>query len=252
MPRYKLVIAYDGTPFAGWQRQSNAPSVQQTIEEAMERFCGEAVRLHCAGRTDAGVHASHQVAHVVIDKGWRTDVVRDATNAHLKPLPVAVLSAEIVPETFDARVSARKRHYRYRILDRRPPPALEQNRVWHVPVRLDPASMDRAAQSLTGHHDFTTFRAAECQANGPVRTLDRLDVVREGDEIAVYANARSFLHHQVRSMVGSLVMVGNGRWPEQRIADILSAKDRQLCGALAPSCGLYLCGVDYVEVDEPK
>jgi tRNA pseudouridine38-40 synthase len=247
MPRYKLVIAYDGTGFAGWQRQINAPSVQQTIEEAMERFCGQAVRLHCAGRTDAGVHASHQVAHVTIDKDWRTDVVRDATNAHLKPLPVAVLSAEIVQDTFDARISARKRHYRYRILDRRPPPALEQNRVWHVPVRLDVAAMDRAAQSLTGHHDFTTFRAAECQANGPVRTLDRLDVVREGDEIAVYANARSFLHHQVRSMVGSLVMVGNGRWPEQRIGEILAAKDRQLCGALAPSAGLYLCGVDYVD-----
>lgn len=252
MPRYKLVIAYDGTPFAGWQRQINAPSVQQTIEEAMARFCGQDVRLHCAGRTDAGVHATHQVAHVTIDKDWRMDVVRDATNAHLKPLPVAVLSAEIVPDTFDARISARKRHYHYRILDRRPPPTLEQNRVWHVPVRLDAAAMDRAAQSLVGHHDFTTFRAAECQANGPVRTLDRLDVVREGDEIAVYANARSFLHHQVRSMVGSLVMVGNGRWPEQRIGKILAARERQLCGALAPSCGLYLCGVDYVGDETAK
>lgn len=247
MPRYKLVIEYDGTDFAGWQRQANARSVQQTLEEAIERFCGQAVRLHCAGRTDAGVHATHQVAHVVLERDWRTDVIRDATNAHLKPIPVAVLSAEAVPDSFDARVSARRRYYRYRILDRRPPPTLERNRVWHVPVRLDVAAMDRAARALTGHHDFTTFRAAECQANGPVRTLDRLDVVREGDEAVVYAHARSFLHHQVRSMVGSLMMVGAGRWPEQRIADILTARDRQQCGALAPSCGLYLCGVDYGE-----
>lgn len=246
MPRYKLVIAYDGTPFAGWQRQANAPSVQQEIEDAMAKFCGQEVRLHCAGRTDSGVHATHQVAHVVIDRDLRTDVVRDATNAHLKPVPVAVLSAEVVPDSFDARISARRRYYRYRILDRRPPPTLEQNRVWHVPVKLDVAAMDRAAQALVGHHDFTTFRAAECQANGPVRTLDRLDVVREGDEVVAYAHARSFLHHQVRSMVGSLVMVGNGRWPEARIGEILAARDRQLCGALAPSAGLYLCGVDYV------
>ncbi|MGL4975827.1 MAG: tRNA pseudouridine(38-40) synthase TruA [Bosea sp. (in: a-proteobacteria)] len=245
MPRYKLIIEYDGTPYCGWQRQTNAPSVQQSIENAMARFCGHDVRLHCAGRTDTGVHATHQVAHVVLEKSWRTDVVRDATNAHLKPKPIAILSAQEVPDSFDARISATRRHYRYRILDRRPPPALEVARVWHVPVKLDAAAMDRAAQALIGHHDFTTFRAAECQANSPLRTLDRLDVRREGDEVVVYANARSFLHHQVRSIVGSLAMVGKGHWPEAQMGKVLAARDRSQCAALAPSEGLYLVGVDY-------
>lgn len=245
MPRYKLVIEYDGTPFSGWQRQANANSVQQSVEEAVEAFCGHPVRLHCAGRTDAGVHATHQVAHVDLARDWRTDVVRDASNARLKRLPVAVLSAEAVPESFDARISATRRHYVYRILDRRAQPALDVDRVWHVPVRLDHEAMDRAAKALLGHHDFTTFRAAECQANGPMRTLDRLDVRREGQEVVVYAHARSFLHHQVRSMVGCLKMVGMKRWHERRVGEVLAARDRSQCAALAPSCGLYLAGVDY-------
>lgn len=245
MVRYKLVIEYDGTPFSGWQRQINAPSVQQAVEESIEAFCGHPVRLHCAGRTDAGVHATHQVAHVDLEKEWRIDVVRDAGNARLKRLPVAILSAEQVGEEFDARVSAKSRSYVYRILDRRAQPALDRDRLWHVPFRLDHDAMDRAAKALLGHHDFTTFRAAECQANSPLRTLDRLDVRREGQEIVVYAQARSFLHHQVRSMVGSLKMVGAGRWPERRIGEILAARDRTRCAALAPPTGLYLCGVAY-------
>lgn len=245
MPRYKLVIEYDGTLFSGWQRQINGPSVQQSVEESVEAFCGHPVRLHCAGRTDAGVHATHQVAHVDLDREWREDVVRDATNARLKQLPVAVLSAQRVPDDFDARISARRRYYFYRILDRRAQPALDRNRLWHVPVRLDHEAMDRSAKALLGHHDFTTFRAAECQANSPMRTLDRCDVVREGDEIVVYVNARSFLHHQVRSIVGCLKMVGMGRWPERKIGQVLAARDRSQCAALAPSAGLYLAGVDY-------
>lgn len=250
MPRYKLVIEYDGTPFSGWQRQLNGPSVQQSIEESIEGFCGHAVRLHCAGRTDAGVHATHQVAHVDLEREWRTDVVRDATNARLKSVPVAVLSAQLVPDDFDARISARRRYYFYRILDRRAQPALDRNRMWHVPVRLDHEAMDRAAKALLGHHDFTTFRAAECQANSPMRTLDRCDVVREGSEIVVYVNARSFLHHQVRSIVGCLKMVGAARWPENKLGKVLAARDRSQCAALAPSMGLYLAGVDYVGEDE--
>ena len=245
MARYKLVIEYDGTPFSGWQRQINGPSVQQSVEEAVAAFCGHAVRLHCAGRTDAGVHATHQVAHVELDKEWRTDVVRDATNARLKALPVAVLTAEAVPADFDARISARKRHYIYRILDRRSPPALDRDRLWHVPFKLDHEAMDRAAKAFIGHHDFTTFRAAECQANSPIRTLDRFDCRREGNEIVAYVSARSFLHHQVRSMVGCLKMVGAGRWPENKVAKVLAARDRTQCAALAPPHGLYLAGVEY-------
>lgn len=250
MPRYKLVIEYDGTPFSGWQRQLNGPSVQQALEDSIEGFCGHPVRLHCAGRTDAGVHATHQVAHVDLDREWRSDVVRDAANARIKHLPVAVLSAQPVPDDFDARISARRRYYIYRILDRRSPPALDRDRVWHVPVALDYEAMDRAAKALLGHHDFTTFRAAECQANSPLRTLDRLDARREGDEIVVYAHARSFLHHQVRSIVGSLKMIGAGRWPERKLGQILAARDRSQCAALAPPCGLYLAGVDYDDAGE--
>lgn len=245
MPRYKLVIEYDGTPFSGWQRQLNGPSVQQSVEDSIEGFCGHPVRLHCAGRTDAGVHATHQVAHVDLEKDWRTDVVRDATNARLKRVPVAVVSAQVVSDDFDARISAKRRHYIYRIIDRRAQPALDLNRLWHVPVRLDHEAMDRAAKALLGHHDFTAFRAAECQANSPMRTLDRFDVRREGEEIVAYVHARSFLHHQVRSMVGCLKMVGAGRWPEVKVGKVLASRDRSQCAALAPPCGLYLAGVDY-------
>jgi len=245
MPRYKLVVEYDGTPFVGWQRQSNGRSVQQAIEEAVAGFAGHAVRIQTAGRTDAGVHATHQVAHVDLAKEWPTDTVRDATNAHLKPEPVSILHAEIVPDTFNARMSARRRHYLYRILNRRAPAAVDLNRVWHVPWPLDADAMHAAAQTLVGRHDFTTFRAAECQADSPVRTLDRLDVAHDGEEIRIAASARSFLHHQVRSMVGTLMLVGAGRWSAAEVREALEAKDRKRCGPTAPPCGLYLVGVDY-------
>jgi tRNA pseudouridine38-40 synthase len=245
MPRYKLVVEYDGTPFVGWQRQINGRSVQQAIEEAVAGFAGHAVRIQTAGRTDAGVHATHQVAHMDLAKEWPTDTVRDATNAHLKPEPVSILGAEIVRDTFDARRSARRRHYLYRILNRRAPAALALDRVWHVPGPLDADAMHAAAQTLVGRHDFTTFRASECQADSPVRTLDRLDVARDGEEIRVAASARSFLHHQVRSMVGTLMLVGAGRWSAAEVREALEAKDRKRCGPTAPPCGLYLVGVDY-------
>jgi tRNA pseudouridine38-40 synthase len=245
MPRYKLTLEYDGRPFVGWQRQENGRSVQQTVEEAVGKFAGEQVALRAAGRTDAGVHAFGQVAHLDLARNWPADTVRDALNAHLRPEPVVVLSAEIAPPDFDARFSAVRRHYLYRILNRRAPPALDIGRVWAVPQTLDAEAMHRAAQALIGKHDFTTFRAAECQAESPLRTLDRLDVTRAGEEIAVRAAARSFLHSQVRSMVGSLAKVGEGKWSESRIGEILAARDRAACGPLAPPEGLYLLAVDY-------
>jgi tRNA pseudouridine38-40 synthase len=245
MARYKLTIEYDGTVFAGWQRQLNGRSVQQAVEEAIERFAGEAVRIQCAGRTDAGVHATGQVAHVDLAREWRTDTVRDAANAHLRPEPVSILSAESVAGSFDARRSATKRRYLYRILNRRPPPALDVNRVWHVPWALDPAVMQAAARTLVGRHDFTTFRAAECQAKSPLRTLDTLEVERIGDEIRIATAARSFLHHQVRSMAGTLMLAGAGRWSVADVRAALEARDRARCGPTAPASGLYLVGVDY-------
>jgi tRNA pseudouridine38-40 synthase len=245
MPRYRLVIEYDGTPFTGWQVQANGLSVQQVVEEAIARFSGERVRIHCAGRTDSGVHATHQVVHVDLTKDWPTETVRNATNAHMKDLPVAVLTAAHVPEGFHARTSAIKRHYVYRILNRRAPAALALNRVWHVPWPLDADMMHAAAQLLLGRHDFTTFRASECQANSPIRTLDRLDVERDGEDIRIYASARSFLHHQVRSIVGTLERVGSGRWQVDHVREALEARDRTRCGPMAPSAGLYLIGVDY-------
>jgi tRNA pseudouridine38-40 synthase len=245
MPRYRLTLEYDGRPFVGWQRQENGRSVQQALEEAVEKFAGERVGIRAAGRTDAGVHALGQVAHVDLARDWPVDTVRDALNAHLRPEPIAVLDAAIAPPDFDARFSAVKRHYIYRILNRRAPPALDAGRVWAIPHPLDAEAMHRAAQALVGRHDFTTFRAAECQADSPLRTLDRLDVARAGAELTIRASARSFLHSQVRSMVGSLVKVGEGKWPEARIAGILAARDRAACGPLAPPEGLYLLAVDY-------
>ncbi len=245
MPRYKLTIEYDGTPFVGWQVQNNGVSVQGVITEAIAAFTGERVALHGAGRTDAGVHALGQVAHVDLAKDWDVDNVRDAINFHLRPQPVAVLAAERVPETFEARFSATKRHYLYRIVNRRADLALELNRAWRVPRPLDSAAMHTAAQRLVGRHDFTTFRATECQAKSPVKTLDRLDVAREGDEIRFTTAARSFLHHQVRSMVGSLVHVGEGKWSADDLAAVLAACDRTACGQVAPPHGLYLVRVEY-------
>ena len=245
MPRYKLVIEYDGGPFAGWQRQENGRSVQQAVEEAIGRFAGHPVRVHCAGRTDAGVHAIGQVAHVNLERLWHSDRVRDAANAHLRPEPVAVVAAQEVGDDFHARFSAVGRHYLYRILNRRAPPALDGGRVWHVPWILDAGLMADAASTLLGGHDFTTFRAAECQADSPLRTLDRLDVARDGDEIRIQASARSFLHHQVRSMVGTLGLAGSGRWSAAHVRAALDARDRARCGPTAPAAGLYLVGVDY-------
>jgi len=245
MPRYRLLIEYDGTPFVGWQQQENGLSVQAVLTAALTALAGQRVAVQGAGRTDAGVHALGQVAHVDLAKDWATDTVRDAVNAHLRPHPVAVLAAERVPDDFDARFSARGRHYLYRIANRRPDLAIDRGRAWRVPRPLDEAAMHAAAQRLLGRHDFTTFRAAECQAQSPVKTLDRLDVWRVGDEIRIGASARSFLHHQVRSMTGSLVWVGEGRWSGEDLAAALAARDRAACGLVAPPEGLYLMSVDY-------
>ncbi len=249
MPRYKLTIEYDGGPFVGWQRQANGRSVQQAIEEAVAAFSQEQIVVKGAGRTDAGVHGLGQVAHIDLTRAWDTDTVRDATNAHLRPDPISILSAEEVAADFDARFSAVKRHYLYRISDRRAPPALDRGRLWNVPTPLDAAAMHLAAQALTGRHDFTTFRSSECQAKSPVRTLDRLDVSREGNEIAIRASARSFLHNQVRSMVGALKKVGEGKWPVAEVGTALAACDRTRSGPVAPPHGLYLVAVDYETAD---
>ena len=245
MPRYKLTIEYDGAPFAGWQIQADRQTVQGVLVEAFAAFSGEEVQLQGAGRTDAGVHARAQVAHADLAKDWDPDTVRDALNAHLRPHPVAVLLAEKVRADFNARTSAVKRHYLYRILNRRADLALDLGRAWRVPRLLDAQAMHAAAQCLVGKHDFTTFRSSECQAKSPVKTLDRLDVARDGDEIAVQASARSFLHNQVRSMVGSLVAVGEGKWSADDLARALAARDRAACGPVAPPEGLYLMRVDY-------
>jgi tRNA pseudouridine38-40 synthase len=245
VPRYKLIIEYDGTPFVGWQIQGAGATVQGVLAAAFAAFCGHTVKIAGAGRTDAGVHALGQVAHVDLAKEWRVDKVRDAVNAHLRPHPVAVLSAEKVADDFDARFSARKRHYLYRIVNRRPDLALDRLRAWRIPRKLDVEAMHAAAQHLVGKHDFTTFRSTECQAKSPVKTLDRLDVSREGEEVIVRTAARSFLHNQVRSMVGSLALVGDGNWRARDLSDALHAADRTKCGTVAPPEGLYLVRVDY-------
>jgi len=245
MPRYKLTLEYDGAPFVGWQRQANAPSVQGALEAALLALCGEAIPARGAGRTDAGVHALGQVAHVDLVKAWDGARLRDALNAHLAPQPIAVLLAEPVDDAFDARRSARMRHYLYRIVNRRAPLTLERGRAWRVKRRLDAQAMNEAAKALIGRHDFSTFRDSQCQAAGPVRTLSGLDVTRDGDVVEMRVRALSFLHRQVRSMVGSLEYVGAGYWSAADLKAALDAADRRRCGQVAPACGLYLARVDY-------
>lgn len=247
MARFRILIEYDGRPYAGWQRQAGHHTVQAAIENAVLGFSGEAITLKGAGRTDAGVHATGQVAHFDLSKEWSERAVRDALNAHLRlnSEAVSVLSAQSVGEDFDARFSATARHYRYIILNRRAPAALDQGRVWWVPKALDWEAMAEAAPLLLGRHDFTTFRSAQCQASSPVRTLDLFDVSRFGERIEITASARSFLHNQVRSMVGSLKRVGEGGWKPQDLRAALDAADRARCAGLAPPEGLYLEQVDY-------
>lgn len=247
MPRYKLTIEYDGTGLVGWQRQDNGPSVQAILEQAVLRLSGTPVEVAAAGRTDAGVHATGQVAHVDLPKAFLPDRVRDGLNFWLRSenAPVSVIAAEAAADDFHARFSAVGRRYLYRIVDRRPPPVLEMNRVLWVPRRLDAEAMHRAAQRLVGHHDFSSFRASECQAASPIKTLDRLDVSRVGGEIHVIAWAKSFLHHQVRNMVGTLRLVGDGKWTDDDVARALEARDRSRAGPTAGPQGLYLTAVLY-------
>ena len=245
MPRYKLTLEYDGTALVGWQRQDNGPSVQGALEEAVLRFAGEAVTAIGAGRTDAGVHAESQVAHLDLQRNWPADTVMNAVNFHLRPAAIAVRAVEVAAADFHARFSATARHYRYRIVNRPGPLALARDRAWHVAPPLDSEAMQVAARLLVGRHDFSSFRAAQCQARSPVKTLDRLDVRRDGEEIAVFASARSFLHHQVRNMVGSLKLVGEGKWSADDLAAALAARDRSAAGPTAPAAGLYFTRVDY-------
>lgn len=245
MARFKLTIEYDGSGFVGWQRQDDRMSVQQALEEAIEKFSGERVSTQAAGRTDTGVHALGQVVHFDLSSDRDPFRVGEALNYHLKPHRVAVITAETVPETFEARFSALARSYEYRILNRRARPALDQGHVWHVSVPLDADAMHTAAQLILGRHDFSTFRAAECQANSPIRTLDVFSVSRLGEMVVVSAKARSFLHSQVRSMVGSLKLVGEGRWSPADFRAALDAAQRSRCGPLAPPDGLYFTKVDY-------
>ncbi len=245
MPRYRLTIEYDGSGFSGWQRQSNGASIQQSLEDALAAMTGEPAIVHGAGRTDAGVHAMGQVAHVDLSKAWRAFTLSEGLNAHLAPSAIAVLSAEAVDDAFDARHSASMRHYLYRIVNRRAPLTFEKGRAWVVKRRLDAKAMNEAAQALIGRHDFSTFRDSQCQAKSPVRTLTGIGVTRRGDGVEIEVSALSFLHRQVRSMVGSLAQVGLGEWSAADLQAALVAADRSRCGEVAPACGLYLKGVDY-------
>ncbi|WP_340644659.1 tRNA pseudouridine(38-40) synthase TruA [Phenylobacterium sp.] len=245
MPRYRMTIEYDGRPYKGFQAQADLATVQGSLERAARAFCGEAVRVNAAGRTDTGVHALGQVIHIDIEKDWRPEVVRNAINAHLVPEPISILDCEIAVGDWHARFSATERRYLYRILNRESPPALDRGRVWHVRKPLDAQAMHAAAQTLVGHHDFTTFRDLACQAKSPMKTMDVARVRREGDEVVLEFASRSFLHRQVRSMAGTLAEVGVGRWEVEDVRAALEARDRTACGPVAPSDGLYLTGVAY-------
>ena len=245
MPRYRLTLEYDGGPYNGFQAQADQPTVQGSLERAVTAFCGQTVRVHAAGRTDTGVHAIGQVAHIDREKDWPAETVRNALNAHLRGEPIVVLDAQVAAEGWHARFSATERRYRYRILNRPSPPGLDQGRVWHVKAELDADAMHAAAQALVGHHDFTTFRDVACQAKSPVKTLDVVSVSREGQEVVLVFEARSFLHRQVRSMTGSIVEVGLGRWTADDLRSALEAKNRTACGQVAPADGLHLTGVSY-------
>jgi len=247
MPRYRLILEYDGGPYNGFQAQADQPTVQGSLERAVKAFCGQTLRVAAAGRTDTGVHATGQVAHIDLDKDWPAETVRNALNAHLRGEPIVVLAAEVAPEGWHARFSATERRYRYRILNRASPPGLERGHVWHVKAALDADGMHAAAQVLVGRHDFTTFRDAACQAKSPIKTLDVASVSREGDEVVLVFEARSFLHRQVRSMTGSIAEVGLGRWTAEDLKAALEACDRKACGTVAPADGLYLTGVSYAD-----
>ena len=245
MTRFALTLEFDGTPFMGLQRQAQGPTVQQCVEDAVLAITGEQTAMHAAGRTDAGVHALAMRAHIDVAKDIAPFRLMEALNARLRPAPIAVTACDIVPQDWHARFSCTGRSYRYRIINRRAPLTVGLNRAWHVRHPLDNDAMHRAAKLLVGRHDFTTFRSVHCQAKDPVKTLDRLDVRREGELLLIEAEARSFLHHQVRSMVGCLVLVGLGRWPEARIAEALAARDRTALGLNAPPQGLYFVQAKY-------
>ncbi len=245
MRRILITIEYDGGPFHGWQRQVNGRTVQQVLEEAAHQLTGQETLVQAAGRTDAGVHASGQAAHLDVPEKFDAERVMAALNALVGQQPVSVIAAREVPADFHARFSATGRRYLYRILPRRQPPALDLGRVWHHKTALDTDAMQRAADMLIGRHDFTSFRATHCQADSPVRTLDTLDVASAGAEIHIHAAARSFLHHQVRNMVGTLALVGAGKWQPEQVAEALAACDRSAAGPTAPPEGLYLTAVSY-------
>lgn len=245
MTRFALTLEFDGTPFVGLQRQASAPSVQQAVEEAVERVTGEKVTMHSAGRTDAGVHALAMRSHLDIAKQIEPFRLMEALNAHLRPDPIAVIACDVVPDDWHARFSCLARHYEYRIVNRRAPLTTELGLAWRVPTPLDHDAMAAGAERLLGRHDFTTFRSAHCQADSPVRTLDRLEVMREGERISVFASARSFLHHQVRSMVGCLMLIGQGKWSADDVTTALEARDRAALGLNAPPDGLHFRRADY-------
>lgn len=245
MARYHLILEYDGGPFVGWQRQDNGLSIQEVLERAAQKLCGEGVSAYAAGRTDAGVHAFAMSAHIDLPKDYPEDTVRNAINQHLRPHPVVVLGARRAGGDFHARFSCIRRSYEYRIVNRRPPLALEAGKAWRIPQMLDADAMHEAAQALIGKHDFTTFRAAACQAASPEKTLEKISVARAGEELFVRCSAPSFLHNQVRSFAGTLVEVGKGAWAKADVKNALAACDRTRCGPVAPAHGLYFVKADY-------